>query len=88
MSKLDVRDDYAVLDTKIGRFYYGWETARDEDDDYEWRFEFTDASGDCVCSITKADIGADAYSYDEAGDVLLCGIGYCIDQGWIKAADI
>lgn len=89
-----ISDDYAVLQTEIGTFYFGYESARevdgeDEDAAFEWRFTYTTPRGEEVCALTLAELGIEGeYGYDDAAAVVLYGIGYCIQQGWIKQGEV
>lgn len=83
-------DDYAVLKTKKGgTFYFGYESALEDDEECEWRFTYTTPKGKEVCSLTLKDLGIDReYSYDDCAEVLCCGIGFCIQKGWLKPGDL
>ena len=87
---IGISDDYAVLEIdKVGTFYFGYESARPEDEDCEWRFTFTTEDDKEICSLTLSDIGIeDEYSEDQPAEVLLCGIGHCFKKGWIQIGDI
>ena len=80
---VDYRDEYARLKTAEGTFYFGIDTC---DDEGEWYFTFTKPDGTVVCSLTVKDLGVDdTLCYDDAPDVILAGIGHCIQEGWLRA---
>ena len=83
-----IADDYAELESTVGKFYFGYASAQ-EDDDYEWRFTYTTPNGEVLCSLTLEDLEIeDEFGYDDVAAVLLYGVGYCFEQGLIKQGDI
>ena len=92
--KVENRDEEASLRCRLGTFYFGpyyddGIPEEDEDRYYEWKFVWTKPDRTVVCVIPSSELpGHEPHSYDEATALLLCGIGHCIEQGWIKEGDI
>jgi hypothetical protein len=86
-----VAEDYCVLYTPVGEFYFGYESALETDPDCNWRFTFT-TDGKQVCSFTLDELAKLTSSrnltYDDTAAVMLAGIGYCLQQGWLKVGDL
>jgi len=71
-----LNDDYAVIESRGIRFYYGYEVQAGE----EWAFEFK--SPDAHIVLTQEEIGArDQW---DCGENLMYGIRALIAQGRIK----
>ncbi len=93
--KVESRDEEASLRCAVGTFYFGpYDDGTPEPDEadekacdryYDWKFVWTRPDKSVVCIIPGEDLpNTDDHSYDDLPAMLLCGIGHCIQRGWLN----